>query len=658
MRILTWALQVLILTAGIHLFLRFVRTTRGNRMIRGLLVTVLGGVVGLWGLSELLELEELRHLLQISTGFIVVTLAIVFQPELRRAIAQLGERSILGRLMKSSGQDTVARVLRAAQAMASRRIGALIAFERETSLHNYIEEGTVIDSNANARLIESIFHPGTPLHDGAIIIRRDRVAAAGCIFPLPQEAEIDASMGTRHRAAMGLTEDTDAVVLVVSEETGRISVAREGRLATSIAPDQLEEELRSIISGREGGEDPLRRRVIPISLAAWKRDVVWLLGSALVACGVLYVAHQDILDTEEFNVRISAVSPTVRRQPMDGELLVLLPRESQVQISPARDQWFVVVGEGSRAQIDEIGTSLRGVLDIGSGDWAGGIVDLDLVRWENRVKGVSFRWRGDPAPDLKIEEYEETTRTISLDDVMVDARGLNGRYEFPRAQMSFRPSAEVTVRGPKSQLDRLGNGLRLEFAPIVLTEETRTDFAVRLRLAASLLEERFSLVTDPPVEVVVPIFLASRDVDTLSKDIALICGDPSRTAELARWQLPATGQVARFTIWTRGLIPADAGTPGLQNLFTVIRRFVDENLMVFVDVSELPPAGEGRTVPVRWAWRKEWRENLDALGLDGIGITDRHRLEVRLDSEEEILLEVRAPAPPETGEKEDQEEIP
>ena len=637
MRILAWALQVLILSAGIHLFLRFVRTTRGNRLIRGLLVTVLLGVVGLWGLSELLELEELKHLLEVSTGFIMVTLAIVFQPELRRGIAQLGEHSLLGRLMKASGQDTVARVVRAAQSMASRRVGALIAFERETSLHNYIEEGTPIDSDVNARLIESLFHPGTALHDGAVIIRKDRIAAAGCFLPLPQEADIDPSMGTRHRAAMGLTEDTDAVVLVVSEETGRISVAREGRIATSIASDTLEDEVRAILRGRETGADPVRRRVVPSSFAAWRRDLLWLAGSVLLAFGVLYVAHRDIRETAIFRVRIVAQSPTQRRQPADGEILVVLPQENQVQVSPSPQNLFEVEVEGSRGQIDEVGVTLRGVLEIRSPDWTGGFLDLDRVSWENRVVGISYRWKAEVPPDLRIEEFGTKELTLEPKSISFDGE-LDAHYE--RYEVSFTPSPKVTVRGPQSLLARLGED-ELKLESIVLSPEDRTTLTQRVRLSTELIENRFSLVGEPPAEVIVPIHPASRELGAVEKEIALVDLRPGQTDELRRWRLPTHGQIARFTILTSGLIPAKEA-PG-SRIFVeksgVIRKFVEDNLRVFVDLSDLHPEGEGQTVPVRWTWRRSSEELLRSLNIARSDTEEREPVEVRLDSETEILLE-------------------
>ena len=217
MRYLLWGLQILILAVGIHLFLRFVRTTRGNRLIRGLFLSVMVGVVGLWGLSRALELEELEHLLKSSTGFIVVGFVVIFQSELRRGIAQLGEHSLLG-FAPAASEDAVRAAVEAARALSTARRGALIVFERETSLQSVVETGTPLDAEMRAALLETLFHPETPLHDGAVVVRQDRVVAAGCILPLSEEALPSPTMGTRHRAGLGLAEESDAVVLVVSEE--------------------------------------------------------------------------------------------------------------------------------------------------------------------------------------------------------------------------------------------------------------------------------------------------------------------------------------------------------------------------------------------------------------------------------------------------------
>jgi diadenylate cyclase len=405
MRILPWLLQVLVLSAGIHLFLRFVRTTRGSRLIRGLYVAVLLGWVGLWGLSKPLGLEELQHILESATGFLVVIFAIVFQPELRRGIAQLGERSFGGALRGRAGPDTVGAVVRAAKSMATRRHGALIAFEKESSLATYVETGAHLDSEVSARLIETLFNPKGPLHDGAIVVRRNRVVAAGCFFPLPQEGEFDPSMGTRHRAALGLTEDTDAVVVVVSEETGTISIAQGGQIRSNITPDKLEDVLRDTLASSGAGAAGAQRPILPKTSSAWKADVVWMLASVLLACGMLYVAHQDIRTSRPFTVRINGVSPAITATPDDGTILVVLPEENHQLVAPDSDETIKIVVHGSLSQLAALGGGLSGIWEINDPDWEEGFLPLSEVEWTRPVLGLEYNWL-DRAPELKIERYE------------------------------------------------------------------------------------------------------------------------------------------------------------------------------------------------------------------------------------------------------------
>ena len=261
MRYFLWGLQILILAVGIHLFLRFVRTTRGNRLIRGLFLSVMVGVVGLWGFSRALALEELEHLLRSSTGFIVVGFVVIFQSELRRGIAQLGEHSLLG-LVKPSSGGVAREAVEAARSLAALRRGALIVFEREASLHAVLETGTAIDAEVRAPLLESLFHPETPLHDGAVVVRRHRIAAAACFLPLTLNPRLSKDLGTRHRAAIGITEDSDAVAVVISEETGLISFVEGGQIRRGLDATKLRAaifhalEAPAARSAREKGNKP------------------------------------------------------------------------------------------------------------------------------------------------------------------------------------------------------------------------------------------------------------------------------------------------------------------------------------------------------------------------------------------------------------------
>jgi len=653
-RLLAWVLQVLILTSVIHLFLRFVRTTRGSRLIRGLFVSVFVGVVGLWGLSKSLQLEELEHIVQGSVGFVLVVFAIVFQPELRRGIAQLGEHSLLGRLMPRAGKDTVQRVVTAACNMSDRRHGALIAFERESSLNTFVEEATTLDAKVTARLIETLFHPGTALHDGAIVVRKDRIVAAGCFFPLPQEGEIDRSFGTRHRAALGVTEETDAVVLVVSEETGAISIAKAGGLRTALGGAKLEEELRKDLEDAGAGKAEERRGVSLMRSArgAWRRDAAWLASSLLIACVVLYVAHQDIEITRSFSVNVHGVAADQHRQPQEGEVLLVLPGSDQRVVEPQPDQRLRVEVSGSRADVDGLGGSISGVMEVTDPAWDGGPLLSSSVRWSAPGLGLDYAWADGTPPSVTIERYASRQLALGPAQVRVDASKLDPRYEFrPEDVVILDDDHEVRVQGPATLLPRLGVEIPFVLEPIVLSAEERLDRTARIGLDRSLKELGFSLADEPTVRIKIPIRPARRDVGVIQREIALVSLAPDRSEELLRWAIPVHQRTARFTIQTSGLVPIDAdpGSPALLERFSTIRRFVEDNLLVFVDVAELPPGGEGRSVPVRTSWRRDWRKSLDVLGLERGMLGGKEELDVRLESEPEILLERRGPPVSEDG---------
>jgi len=224
--------DIAILSVLIYQVIKLVMHTRANSLFKGIVL-----ILVLAWLSDVMEISALNWILQqvISMGFLAVV--IVFQPELRRALDQLG-RSKLTRQMfstskkqkSSNTEHHVSEIVRALSNMSRKKIGALIVFERSTGLGDVIESGTTVDAEISDPLIENIFEPNTPLHDGAMIIREERIVAAACILQLSDDYTISRELGTRHRAAIGITESTDAVSLIVSEETGIISMARDGKL--------------------------------------------------------------------------------------------------------------------------------------------------------------------------------------------------------------------------------------------------------------------------------------------------------------------------------------------------------------------------------------------------------------------------------------------
>jgi len=630
-RYLGWGFQVLILAVLIHLFLRFVRTTRGNRLIRGLFLAVMVGVVGLWGLSRALRLEELEHLLESSTGFVFVGFVVVFQSELRRGIAQLGERTLLG-LVPSSQSPAAGAAAEAARALAARRRGALIVFERETALHTVLETGTPIDADAKAALLESLFHPETPLHDGAVVIRKERVAAAGCILPLSEETLPSPTMGTRHRAGLGVSEESDAVVLIVSEETGSISLAKDGKFRMDVAPAELEQELqrllqRSTEAGGEGGG------LAAALLASLRKDLVWLPSSLLLALGIFWIAHQDLQESKDFRVRFVGGEERRDKEPRPGEVLVLLASEED-QLVESRDHTLEV--RGTRRQLERLGGAVRGVLRIDDEDWNGGPVETRDIRWQDEG-GFEYRWKGGETPELVARRFERRTFRLQASELLLDTKGMNPRLALDRTRLRFEPSATVEVHGPTAELARLGEG-PLALDTIVVGADEGDELREPVRLHPNLRERRLELVGE--TVVVAPIVPVAREIDTLTVDVALVCLDPARADELARWRLPARARTARFSVRTLGLIPQDAdpASPAMRERFEALRRFVRENLRVFVDVSELAAEASGRSLAVRWTWRQVFVPEEEASVLGGAPALD-----VELVSEPEVLLEPRTP---------------
>jgi diadenylate cyclase len=227
------ALEVFILAAGIYYVLKFLRGTRGASVLMGLALLLLTLTL----VTRLLRLDTINWILSWFFGFFAIALLIIFQPELRRVLAELGSRQFFtsGR----RGREVIDTVGATAESLASRRLGGLIAFEGSIGFRGIVESGTPMDSHVSSELLMTIFAPNTPLHDGGVVIRGDRIAAAACIFPLSEKRGLEAELGTRHRAALGLTEETDAVVVVVSEESGTISVAHRGELQRGLDRAEL-----------------------------------------------------------------------------------------------------------------------------------------------------------------------------------------------------------------------------------------------------------------------------------------------------------------------------------------------------------------------------------------------------------------------------------
>ncbi len=241
---ITDVLDIAIITFLIYKLLGFIRETRAEQLAKGLLLLVVATVASRW-----LHLYTLHWLLSslISAG--LVAIVVIFQPELRRGLEYIGRSritNVFGEVDKEEAKRIVGQFVEAIDSMSASKTGALIVIEREISLNDIVETGTVIDAQITAQMIGTIFYEGTPLHDGAVIVRGDKLHAAGCVLPLTQNKELNKELGTRHRAGIGITENSDALVIIVSEENGVISIAQNGKLTRFLDGKKIEKKLLSL----------------------------------------------------------------------------------------------------------------------------------------------------------------------------------------------------------------------------------------------------------------------------------------------------------------------------------------------------------------------------------------------------------------------------
>src|SRR6516162_8184666 len=235
------ALEILILAVTIYYASRFLRGTRGWPVVVGFVVVLLV----LAFVTTLLELKVLSWLLGTFSAFFAVAVLILFQPELRRMLAELGNLPLFATAHEQ--RENIEVIIQTVERLAEVRIGALIAIEQSIHLPEAVESGIPVDCEATPEMLETIFFPNNAIHDGGVIIKGDRIAYAACIFPLTQRQDLNKSLGTRHRAAIGLTEETDAVVIVVSEENGKISHAYKGQLVRGVTLEELRAFLTSLL---------------------------------------------------------------------------------------------------------------------------------------------------------------------------------------------------------------------------------------------------------------------------------------------------------------------------------------------------------------------------------------------------------------------------
>ena len=242
-----------------------VRETRAGTLVKGIVLLLI-----FTGVSNLLQLNSISYLLRNLMQFGIMAIIVVFQPELRRALEKMGRTNFasLFAAEKDEVETAASEIVSAAVAMSSRRIGALIVLERDTKIGDIVRTGCEIDSKVSSELLINIFIPNTPLHDGAVIIRDNRIVAARCILPLTPNEALSREFGTRHRAALGLSESSDAAVIVVSEETGKISFTLNGNMSRNYTEDTLKKVIMKVLSSDTSKKSDG-------ALAKWKERLKW-----------------------------------------------------------------------------------------------------------------------------------------------------------------------------------------------------------------------------------------------------------------------------------------------------------------------------------------------------------------------------------------------
>jgi diadenylate cyclase len=244
-----WVLDILditVMSVILYRLLLIIKGTKAVQMLLGLGVFLLASVA-----SRYLELFTVDWMVQSFWAQIVLAMIVLFQPEIRRALAHVGEAQFLS-FTTAEELKSHEEIVRAAVSLSNKKIGALIVVERETSLKDFIEVGTPLDAKVSRELLLSIFHPTSPIHDGAVIIKGNRIAAAGCFLPITLSAEVSKAFGTRHRAGIGLTEETDAIAVIVSEETGNISLVVNGKVEGRLDMGTLRDMLADIFAIKKG----------------------------------------------------------------------------------------------------------------------------------------------------------------------------------------------------------------------------------------------------------------------------------------------------------------------------------------------------------------------------------------------------------------------
>lgn len=244
--------EIFLIYMVVYVVLRIMQGTSGTSILRGLAFIIVLISIGVLFFVRKLQLFTIDWLITEFVPVFIIPIIILFQPEFRRALLRLGQTPVFRMFLKSEQQALTNEIIKAVENLSRNKIGALIAIERDVGLGNFVETGTKLNADVSSELIGTIFWPGSPLHDGAVIIQERKISAAGCFLPLTVNTELSKSLGTRHRAGIGLTEETDAIVIIVSEETGTISTGFKGVLNRNVDAKGLKTLLDELSTERFG----------------------------------------------------------------------------------------------------------------------------------------------------------------------------------------------------------------------------------------------------------------------------------------------------------------------------------------------------------------------------------------------------------------------
>jgi diadenylate cyclase len=601
-------LQVLILTFGIYLLLSFLRTTRGSGLVTGVSLILILGVYGMGLVAQTYELVEIEGIIAGLQAMVFVIIAIIFQPELRRGIFALTENPLLGRFLGAHRKEVVAEVAAAVQTMAKKKQGALIAFERKTPLDAYIDGAVKLDSEVNRLLLDSIFQHGGTLHDGAVIIRGDRLVAAASLFPLTENVEISKSTGTRHRAALGLTEETDAVTICVSEETGIISICKRGAIERRIPQTDVEEVLRNRVGSDEtagNGDDPTQERA-PWFLRALSENVGQKFAALLLASLVFYGAYKANTGELKLDLYIVQVDSPIPAQAQGKALRVVLPQGHRLSPNPTGET-FTLSFSGPREMLSRLQESGLWQIEAHSpsaaedspGESFAGRTTLLLDLAGLTHKGVELdrevdvSWAGDPPP-LMSELFSSVTLQLDASMIEIDGTELDERYEMDLGRIVFHPS-HVPLTGPQTIIAQLGQGTSEE-GPLLAGVRLGAGHQSSQRLASGLCpawEDVGITLEVERIEVEVPV----RPVEVECRALDLVIGlqhlDPGYDPQAAgAREFEAPSKRAQVSVFTRGLVRGDRDSDDWVADRSAIVGFVKNHLRVFVDVDAIPPGSD------------------------------------------------------------------